>query len=48
MLEELFEGPCDSTSADVKTNVHLLGVLGNAVVVALDICIQKFIGSLLI
>jgi hypothetical protein len=36
------------TSADVETNVHLLGVLGSAVIVALDICIQQLIGSLLI
>ena len=28
------------TSADVETNVHLISVLGNAIVVALDICIQ--------
>jgi hypothetical protein len=28
------------TSADVETNVHLLGVIGNAIVVALDIRIQ--------
>ena len=28
------------TSADVETNLHLLGVIGNAIVIALDLRIQ--------
>lgn len=41
-------GAHEVSSADVKANVHLLGMLGDAVVVRLDIGIQKLVRSLLI
>lgn len=34
------------TSADMQTEMHLLGMVSDAVVVTLDVCIEEFVWSL--